>query len=215
MRPELVIFDCDGVIVDSEAPMLSMLHADLSALGAEIPYEDFHMAALGSTVPGIVARFRTEGLPLAHDWAEEFYERLYVRLAEHTPLIDGIEAVFDALDRAGVAYAVGSNGRGRKMEITLGQHAGLWARLQGRIYSGQDLGLTKPAPDLYRHIAGLCGTPPTQVSIIEDSPTGAIAARRAGMRCFGYAAEGEGARLAAEGATVFGDMAELPALLDL
>jgi HAD superfamily hydrolase (TIGR01509 family) len=155
------------------------------------------------------------GADIPPGWAADFYERLYARLAEGTPLIPGILDVLDRLDAAGVPYAIGSNGTGRKMGITIGQHPALAARLEGRMFSGIDLKMIKPAPDLYLHAAQAVGADPVACVVVEDSPTGARAARAAGMRCMGFAPQGDGAALAAEGAVIFRAMAELPALLGL
>ncbi len=123
--------------------------------------------------------------------------------------------MFEALDAAGVPYAIGSNGTGRKMEITIGQHPDLARRLQGRLFSGVDLKMLKPAPDLYLHAARALGADPARCVVIEDSATGARAARAAGMRCMGYAPTGATAALLAEGAEPFARMADLPGLLGL
>ena len=100
------------------------------------------------------------------------------------------------------------------MAITLGQHPAVRDAFGGHLYSGQTLGRPKPAPDLYLHAARQLGADPARAVVIEDSPTGARAARAAGMRCFGYAPHG-GLALAAEGAVLFTDMGQLPGLLDL
>ena len=122
--------------------------------------------------------------------------------------------MLDALDAAGIAYAIGSNGAMRKMEVTLGQHPQVLRRFAGRMFSGQDLGAPKPAPDLYLHAAEALRVAPGDCVVVEDSPTGARAARAAGMRCLGYAPQGNPA-LAAEGAVLFGSMEDLPGLIGL
>ncbi len=127
----------------------------------------------------------------------------------------GIAELLDRLDRAGIAYAVGSNGRMAKMEATLGQHPGIKARLEGRLFSGQDMGCPKPDPALYLHAARAVGVDPGYCVVIEDSATGARAAKAAGMRCLGYAPQGPNPRLAAEGAELFTDMAQVPGLIGL
>ena len=101
------------------------------------------------------------------------------------------------------------------MAITLGQHPGLHDRLAGKLYSAHALGTAKPEPDMFLVAAADHGVAPARVAVVDDSPSGCRAARRAGMAGFGYAAHGDGARLAAEGARVFHDMAALPALLGL
>ena len=133
-------------------------------------------------------------------------------LRASTPLVPGILGVLDALDLAGIPFAMGSNGTPEKMAITLGQH-GLVERFRGHLYSGQAMGRPKPAPDLYLHAAGRLGVDPATCVVIEDSPAGARAARAAGMRCYGYAPKGAHPGLAAEGAILFHDMVELPGIL--
>ncbi len=215
MTPAAVLFDCDGVIVDSEGIALDLAAADLTAHGLPITPEGIADNFLGGTIAGLRDRANALGATLPPAWVDDFYERLYARLAEGVPMFPGVEAVFDRLDAARIPYAVGSNGTLRKMEITLGQHPELFARLRGRLFSGQDLHMVKPAPDLYLHAAAALGTDPACCTVIEDSPTGARAARAAGMRCMGFAPHGDGARLAAEGAAIFRDMADLPGLLGL
>jgi len=214
MTPAAVIFDCDGVVVDSEPMAFDLLATDLAAHGLNIPRAQMEAELLGGTMRNVWERARGMGADLPDSWVEAFYEKLYARLAQGTPLIPGIEAVLDALDAAGVPYAMGSNGSPRKMEITMGQHQGLLARFHGRAFSGQAMGRPKPAPDLYLHCAAIMGVEPELCTVIEDSATGARAAFAAGMRCFGYAPHGSPA-LAATGAVLFADMAALPGLLEL
>jgi HAD superfamily hydrolase (TIGR01509 family) len=215
MRPAGVIFDCDGVLVDSEPLAFDLLWGELASTGLDLPREALGRLFLGGTIPGLYRQLREMGARLPDDWVAGFYERLYARLGAGTPLIPGVTGVLDALDAAGIPYAVGSNGTDRKMQVTLGQHPGVMARLHGRLFSGQTLGAPKPAPDLYLHAARALGRAPAACAVIEDSPTGARAAAAAGMRCFGYAPHGDGDRLAAEGAIPFRRMEDLPGLLGL
>jgi HAD superfamily hydrolase (TIGR01509 family) len=215
MTPRAVIFDCDGVLVDSEPATFALLAAELASHGLRLPQTEMERLFLGGTIAGVHSRARALGAALPDDWVEGFYERLYARLAEGTPLVPGVLHLLDRLDAAGIPCAVGSNGSDRKMQVTLGQHPGLLDRLQGRLFSGQALGAPKPAPDLYLHAARALGQPPAACVVIEDSPTGARAAAAAGMTCYGFAPHGNGAALAAEGAMVFRFMADLPHLLGL
>lgn len=123
--------------------------------------------------------------------------------------------MLDRLDAAGISYAVGSNGSDRKMQITIGQYPALMQRLSGRLFSGQTLGAPKPAPDVFLHAARVLGVDPEGCAVVDDSPTGCMGGRNAGMRVMGFAAHDDGRELAATGATVFHDMKELPALLGL
>ena len=214
MIPKAVLFDCDGVIVDSEAIAFALIGEDLAAHGLDLTHDQMVGLFLGGTMRGVYVTALERGADLPANWVAGFYEKLYARLAEGTPLIAGVETLLGRLDAAGIACAIGSNGAMRKMEITLGQHPQVLRRFQGKMFSGQDLGIPKPAPDLYLHAAAALGMTPGDCVVVEDSPTGARAARAAGMRCFGYAPQGNPA-LAAEGAVLFADMAELPGLIGI
>ncbi len=215
MIPSAVLFDCDGVIVDSEPILFDLLTGDLARHGLPLSADEMERLFIGGTIPGVQARARELGAHLPDDWVDDFYVRLYTRLAQGAPLVPGIEAVLDALDAAGIPYAVGSNGSDRKMQVTLGQHPSIMRRLSGRTFSGQTLGKPKPAPDLYLHAAAFLGVAPQACVVVEDSPTGARAAKAAGMRCFGFAPHGSGTALVNEGATLFRAMSDLPGLLGL
>jgi HAD superfamily hydrolase (TIGR01509 family) len=215
MKPAAVLFDCDGVLVDSEPIGHALLRDDLAAHGLDLSVDDIHSLFVGGTLAAVADKARALGASLPEGWLDDHYRRLYARLAEGTPLIDGVVPVLDALDAAGVPYAVGSNGTVVKMTTTLSQHPAVWARLKDRLFSGQDLGCPKPDPGLYRHAADALGVAPTACVVIDDSPTGCRGGIAAGMRTLGFAAAGGGAALAATGAEVFRDMAELPGLLSL
>lgn len=215
MTPRGVIFDCDGVIVDSEGPTFVLLQQNFASHGLQVSLHDLETNFIGGTMADVEARARARGAKLPASWRDDFYEVLYAHLAQGVPLVPGILDVLDRLDAQAIPYAVGSNGSDRKMQVTLGLYPGLIDRFEGRLFSGQTLGRPKPAPDLYLHAAQALGLPPSACVVVEDSPTGARAARAAGIACYGYVAQGDGARLAAEGATLFRAMADLPGLLGL
>ena len=212
MTPKAVIFDCDGVVVDSEPMLFDLLAADLAQHGLPMTLETLHHTFLGMTLQGLHEKANAMGANLPADWCDDFYTRLYAQLRLGTPLMPGILAVLDALDAAGIPFAMGSNGSAEKMQITLGQHS-LTQRFKG-LFSGQSLGKPKPAPDVYLLAASAMHTDPADCVVIEDSATGARAAANAGMRCYGYAPHG-GETLQAEGAVLFSDMKDLPKLLGL
>lgn len=215
MKPRAVLFDCDGVVVDSEKPTFRLLAEEFAAYGRPMTEDVIERDFIGGTMADVARHARAAGIGLPGDWVETFYKRLYRALAKGTPLVAGILDVLDVLDAAGIAYAIGSNGSDEKMQVTLGQHPGLIDRFRGHVYSGQSLGAPKPAPDLYLHAARALGAAPGECVVIEDSPTGARAAQAAGMRCLGYAAHTPAERLVAEGAEPFFAMADLPGLLGL
>ena len=210
--PCAVLFDCDGVVVDSEPQMNAMLKADFACYGLVVDDAELENL-LGGVLSDVAARARATGADLPSDWVEDFYLRLYTELARGVPLIPGITGVLDALDAAGIPYGIGSNGSEAKLRTTLSQHPDIASRF-GAVLSGQTLGQPKPAPDLYLAVAAALGVSSHGCVVVEDSATGARAAAAAGIRCFGYAPLLTG-RLAAEGATEFAAMTDLPGLLGL
>jgi len=215
IKVQAVIFDCDGVVVDSEGLSFDLLAQELAQYGHPMGHDQMRALFLGGTMRSFWAAARGLCVPLPDDWVDAQYARMFAALAEHTPLIPGILDVLDTLDAAGLPYAMGSNGPPRKMQITMSQHPGLIERFGGRIYSAQTLGAPKPAPDVYLHAAAMLGVTAANCVVVEDSVSGAKAARAAGMRCMGFAEHGPGDDLAAVGAVVFHNMKDLPALLGL
>lgn len=215
MTPQLVIFDCDGVVVDSEVITNSFLRDEMAAHGLDLPLGQIMDLFVGGTIAGVAVRAGELGATLPADWVESFYARICDRLAQGTPMVAGIMGVLERLEAAGIPYCIGSNGRHVKMQATLGQHPELAARFTSNVFAASDVAHPKPAPDLFLHAAAMMGHPPDACVVIEDSPNGARAAKAAGIRCFGYAPEGDGAKLVAEGAQVFRSMDDLPALLGL
>ncbi len=216
-RPAAVLFDCDGVIVDSEGPTLDLLIDDLARHGLILTRHQVETDFIGGTIEAVARRARAAGADLPDGWVGDFYTRMYAMLTHGTPLIPGITKVFDRMDAARVPYAVGSNGSLEKMQITLGQHS-LLPRFRA-VLSGQAIGRPKPAPDVYIAAAAACRADPQACVVIEDSPSGAQAALAAGIPCLGFAAHGPDtppARgLAALGIPLFHAMTDLPGILDL
>lgn len=214
-RPKLVIFDCDGVLVDSETITNVLLRDDFAARGLKLSLDQIMQLFVGGTMASVAVKAAEMGADIPPDWVEGFYVKMHAALAAGTALIDGVETVIDHLDAAQIPYCVGSNGSLEKMAITLGQHPGVQQRLAGKLYSAHVHGVAKPDPGLFLIAARDHAVAPEQCTVIDDSPSGCIAARRAGMRCLGFAEHDDGARLVAEGATAFHRMSDLPALLSL
>lgn len=214
-RPLAVLFDCDGVIVDSEGVAARIAYADLKSRGLTIGPDEFEKIFTGSTMYVVRDKARAAGLDLADDWTADIYKAIYADLANGVDLFPGIIEALDALDAAGIPYGVGSNGQLVKMDITLGQRPELKARFKGHIYSGQELGATKPDPLVYLHGAKQLGVDPKDCVVVDDSIYGCMAGVAAGMRTLGFASHGDGADLKSVGAEVFHHMDELPALLGI
>ena len=209
---ELIIFDCDGVLVDSEVITGGIMAEDISAHGFSMTAHECLSQFIGMTMADVRENAISLGADLPADWVEKIYVKIYERLGKGCPLIAGVPELLDALDAVKLDYCVASNGSLKKMDITLGQN-NILARFGPRVYSAQELGTAKPAPDLFWHAAGELS--PDRCVVIEDSLLGMRAARAAGMRCFAYAPEGNEKAMIAEGATPFQRMADLPALLGL
>ena len=215
MIPRLVLFDCDGVLVDSEPITNKIMQANFAKRGLDLDMDQINATFVGGTMATAGKQAAQMGANINDDWVDEIYAEIFAGLAKGTPLIKGIENVLDQLDAAGIPYGVGSNGSFEKMEITLGQHPQIQQRLSGRIFSAHVHAKPKPAPDLYLFAAKAMGVDPRHCVVVDDSPSGCTAAVKAGIICHGFAEHDDGARLATVGARVFHQMANLPRILGL
>lgn len=210
----MVIFDCDGVLVDSEPITNRVMQADLAQHGLPLEFDEIMALFVGGTMQGVMNLAREMGATLPDDWLDHIYPVMNAALAvEVEPVKDAI-AVLDALDAAGIPYAIGSNGPHVKMDVTL-PRCGLQERFEGRRYSREDVQNPKPAPDVYLKAASDAGIAPSRCVVIEDSASGAKAGIAAGMFTFGFCEETPKERLEPICDALFNDMAELPALLGL
>ncbi|WP_445529824.1 HAD family hydrolase [Streptomyces cyslabdanicus] len=208
---ELVIFDCDGVLVDSERIAVRVQVALGAELGWPLTEDEVVDRFIGRSHAAIREQVAARlGQETAAIWSERF-EQLH-REAVDTDLaaVDGLP---EALDAITLPTCVASSGSHDKMRHTLGR-TGLFDRFAGRIYSATDVAHGKPAPDLFLHAARQMGVDPAACVVIEDSQPGVRAARAAGMRAFGYVGGLTPAeRLEGPDTTVFDDMRRLPTLI--
>lgn len=213
--PKLVIFDCDGVLVDSEPVSNMVLIDNLARYGLHLTLHQSMQTFVGGSMAGVAAKAREMGASLPENWIDEIYGETYARLAEGVALNAGVADLLARLDQAQIPCCVASNGSEEKMRITLGQN-GLWARFHPHaMFSAHSLGVAKPEPGLFLAAASHFGVQARDCLVIEDSGSGVTAAVRAGMRCLGYSPHGSGAILTALGAEVFDNMAQVPALISL
>lgn len=212
MPPDLVLFDCDGVLVDSETITANVLCENLRRHGLDISKDRLADLFLGGTIIKLAETARQMGAALPDTWIDDTYLDIFAALDEQVKVVPGIWHVLDCLDAAGIPYAIGSNGPHRKMDVTLGR-TGLGERFKGRVYSREDVPTPKPAPDVYLKAAADAGISPSRCVVIEDSPNGAQAGKAAGMLCFGFTADTPAARLAPICDQLFSSMDELPGLL--
>jgi len=212
-RCELVIFDCDGVLVDSERLANAVLAELLTAAGLPTTLEDSVNRYLGRSMPSCVALIEERlGRNLPPDFVPTYYRRIYEAFDRQLQPVPGATEALDALAAAGVGTCVASSGPFDKLRRTLGR-TGMLGRFDARIFSATEVERGKPFPDLFLHAAGRLGVAPGRCVVVEDSPAGVEAGVAAGMRVLGYADLVEAGRLAAAGATVFRSLADVPMLI--
>jgi len=215
MKFEAVLFDCDGVLVDSEAITCGVLRDMLEEQGWVLSLQDCMAEFLGHTVRNRrdVIEANT-GKPLTEAWMNVFYQRRNVRLENEITAIPHVhQAVQHVFDAFGGQIACASGADRFKINLMLGK-VGLFEFFDGRIFSGHEVPQTKPAPDVYLAAAAHLGKDPTRCLAVEDTPVGVTAGVAAGAEVWGYAAHGQEEALRAAGARhVFTSMKDLPALL--
>ena len=208
---DLVIFDSDGVLVDSEPIANRILNERLEAIGLPLSLEETTRAFQGRTLPVCVQIIEDVlGRPVPQDFLDDLQRRTFAAFREELAPVPGVK---EALDAIPWPVCVASSGDLLKMRTTLAL-AGLIVRFEGRMFSALDVPRGKPAPDLFLHAAESLGAAPARTAVVEDSPVGIQAARAAGMTAYGFAGRTDAALLEDAGAiAVFRDMAALPGLL--
>ena len=213
MRYELVIFDNDGVLVDSEPISNTILAAYLTELGHPTTYEDSLRDYMGAAVHRVhdLIQERT-GQALPHDFDEKLHARIVTAFRQELVVVDGVTELLGQFVAEGIAYCVASSGSHKKIKIEHLQ-TGLDQWFEDEwIFSSEDVGRGKPAPDLFLHAAHRMGVDPARCVVIEDSPLGVEAARAAGMDVYGFTSMMPADRLT--GVTgYFSDMSQLPEML--
>jgi HAD superfamily hydrolase (TIGR01509 family) len=206
----LVIFDCDGVLVDSE-PIAARLTAEaVSELGWEMSAELAKAEFLGDTFANIIRRVEERiGRAVPPDWPTRSQANLLAALQRELRPVSGVKAAIEKLLEAGFTLAVGSQGTHDKMQLTLGV-TGLLPFFDGRIFSATQVEHPKPAPDLFLFAARSLGFEPAETTVIEDSTRGVKAALAAGMRVLGYTASVGRDAIVTAGAEPIDDLARLP-----
>ena len=210
MPPALVIFDCDGVLVDSEPIANRVLSQALIAEGLDTTYEETTEETTGLSMDSVLAWAEGRlGRGLPADFVARVQDLTFAAFRRELGPVPGVA---EALARIELPVCVASSGEIEKIRLSLGL-TGLLARFEGRIFSATQVARGKPFPDIFLHVAETLGAAPAACAVIEDSLPGVRAARAAGMAVLGYAGVGDGAALAAAGARAFTDMADLPDLL--
>lgn len=209
MEP-LIIFDCDGVLVDSEAISNGVIAEMLTELGWPTSTEEAVHIFAGTTLDLVCKKLEAKtGKKAPSDFEQEYRQKCTRRFQEELQPIKGIK---NALLQIPQEKSVASNGPLFKIEMNL-KLTGLSHFFGTSLYSAYDIQKWKPKPDLYLYVAHKMGRGPEQCVVIEDSPHGVLAGVQAGMKVFGYAGQTSADRLRENGAEVFEDMVELPDLI--
>jgi len=214
--PALVIFDCDGVLVDSEAISSRVLAQTLTRYGLPTTPADVQRDYEGLLLRDIDKRAGAKlGRDLPDDWIKLFQaERAEVFRRELQPVNGAGEAV-ERIVAAGVPVCVASQGMIEKTRLSLALTGLDRLFSEELLFSAWLVERGKPFPDLFLHAAATLGVEPGCCAVVEDSVSGVTAAVAAGMRAIGYAAHGEGAALREVGAEVVGSMRAVPSVLGL
>jgi HAD superfamily hydrolase (TIGR01509 family) len=206
---DLVIFDCDGVLVDSERLAVRTEVEILSGLGWPLTEADIVERFVGRSAAYMQKEIERH-LGRSIDWEAEFEPR-YREVFERD--LVAVPGIVEALDQITSPVCVASSGSHDKMRFTLGK-TGLFDRFDGRIFSVDQVEQGKPAPNIFLLAADQMGAPPGRCAVVEDSVSGVTAGLAAGMGVFAFAGGVTGSEaLSIQGAVVFDDMRELPAAL--
>ncbi|GAA0784515.1 HAD family phosphatase [Roseibium denhamense] len=215
MGPSLVIFDCDGVLVDTERVTNANMAEIVTELGHPMTGPECQRTFMGRTLENVQELIEELiGRHLPADWPEQVRRRDFESFQKGVDAIPGVAAVLDDLDSCQMPYCVGSSGKYSKMRTTLGS-SGLLGRLEGRLFSAEDCTRGKPAPDVFLLAADKMGFDPKDCVVIEDSLPGVQAAVAAGMAVYAYVEDPSCDRkaLLEAGAVLFERMSDLPELL--
>ena len=214
-RPELVIFDCDGVLVDTEPLGNTTLGAALRDAGVAIDDATVATQFRGWSMTSVVDWIRAErDVSLGARFLPDFQESLFRTLRHGVAAMPGADATLASLVQQ---RCVASSGEPEKMRLSLSL-TGLLGWFGSQLFSATQVKRGKPAPDLFLFAAASMGVRPEACVVVEDSVAGVEAAHAAGMRVFGYAPEaerlhGQHCRLGAAGALPLHDLRELPGRL--
>ena len=213
MRYDLVIFDNDGVLVDSEPISNTLLAGYLTELGHPTSYEDSLRDYMGAAMHRVHDTvLERSGQRLPEDFDDTFHARVFAAFERELEPVGGVVEVLERLSADGVPYCVASSGSHERIRVGH-RKTGLDSFFgDERIFSSQDVGRGKPAPDLFLYAAERMGVPPEKCVVVEDSPLGVQAAVAAGMDVYGFTAMTPAERLTGAD-ELFDDMRELPRLL--
>jgi HAD superfamily hydrolase (TIGR01509 family) len=214
VAPGLVIFDCDGVLVDSEPISRRVLAESLTRAGLPTTAEEAGRDYFGPRLSEVVVRAETKlGRRLGSAWVDDFERRRAAAFRSELVAVAGVAAAIESIVAAGIPVCVASQAAAEKTRAKL-ELTGLATLFpDDTIFSAELVKRGKPAPDVFLHAAEAMGVAPESSVVVEDTPRGVAAGRRAGMRVLGFVSSGEPEVLQAAGAETLASMAELTGLL--
>ncbi len=211
---QLVIFDCDGVLVDSEAISNGVLARMLTHEGLTTTLAEARRDYQGLLLTDVFDLVQQKlNRALAPDWLARYERERAEEFERHLRPVQGAADAVETLRAAGVAVCVASQGKLEKTRLSLDITGLRRLFLERALFSAYSVARGKPHPDLFLHAAAEMGADPTHCAVVEDTPSGVIAGVAASMRVFGYAADSDELALREAGATTFHALDELPGLL--
>jgi HAD superfamily hydrolase (TIGR01509 family) len=214
MLPDLIIFDCDGVLIDSEGVAAAVIATELTALGWPMTMQQSMDSFLGMSITDmepIIEAHLARKLPLG--WRAELAAKLVIALSEQAKIIPGAREMLERVTAMGIPWRVASNSSDEEMEVKFAR-TGLTFLTTGRTHAAASVvakgGRPKPAPDIFLAAAAAQDVPPANCLVLEDSALGVTGAVAAGMVCYGFAPHGTGEALLAVGArAIFRNLQDL------
>jgi len=213
-RPAAVLFDCDGVLADSEGLVNRIVAADLTARGWRLSAEEARETFLGLAAPDMLPMIEARVGPLPPRWMHDLSREIARAMLGELQPVPGAPEALRVVVAAGLPVAVASNSARAELAAKL-DRLGFAGIFGDRVLCFEDVAAPKPAPDLYRAAAAACGMSPEACVVVEDSLLGAKSGLAAGCMVLGLARGTDAAVFRALGAIPFATMAELPRLLGL
>ncbi len=215
-RVELVIFDCDGVLVDTETISNRVLAQTLTDAGLPTTLEEAMRDYKGLLLSDVGLRAaRKHGRPLPGEWLTRFRQDRAEAFRAGICAIPGAAQAVQAVRDAGIGVCVASQGEPEKTELTLGLTGLRDLFAPHALFSAYLVPRGKPHPDLFLHAAATMGSAPARCAVVEDSPIGVAAAVAAGMVAIGYATDGDESSLRGVGAEIVYSMGDVPTTLGI
>ncbi|MGE4482049.1 HAD family hydrolase [Acidocella sp.] len=214
LRPDLIIFDCDGVLIDSEGVASRLVAREVTALGWKMDADEAMARFIGMNIGDMQPMIEERvGRKLSSAWRQDLAEKLVAALAEEAVLIPRADEMLKRVTEMGFDWRVASNSSDEEMRVKFAR-TGLSDLTAGRCISAGSViargGKAKPAPDVFLAAAADANIPPARCIVLEDSKLGTRGAVAAGMTCYGFDPHGDGAALLAEGArAVFSSLDEI------